>query len=62
MARGGKREGAGRPKGSPDELYRRVTLTLSPNSLRLLDEYAAASGLNRSAAAEKLMMLGLEKL
>jgi hypothetical protein len=62
MARGGKREGAGRPKGNPDELYRRVTLTLSPRMLKRVDEYAAASGLNRSAAAEKLIMLGLEKL
>ncbi len=62
MAKGGKREGAGRPKGNPDELYRRVTLTLSPKALEGVDDYAAGSGLNRSAAAEKLMMLGLEKL
>ncbi len=62
MARGGKREGAGRPKGNPDELYRRVTLTLSPDALTLVDEYAAASGLTRSAAVEKLMTLGLKKL
>jgi hypothetical protein len=62
MARGGKRTGAGRPKGDPDELYRRVTLTVSPRMLTSVDKYAAASGLNRSAAAEKLMMLGLEKL
>jgi hypothetical protein len=62
MARGGKRPGAGRPKGSSDELYRRVTLTLSPRTLERVDDYAAASGLTRSAAVEKLMMLGLEKL
>jgi hypothetical protein len=62
MARGGKRTGAGRPKGNPDELYRRVTLTLSPDALTLVDEYAAASGLTRSAAVEKLMTLGLKKL
>jgi metal-responsive CopG/Arc/MetJ family transcriptional regulator len=62
MARGGKREGAGRPKGNPDELYRRVTLTLSPKVLERVDEYAAASGLTRSAAVEKLMTLGLKKL
>ncbi len=62
MARGGKRTGAGRPKGNPDELYRRVTLTLSPKVLERVDEYAAASGLTRSAAAEKLMTLGLKKL
>jgi hypothetical protein len=62
MARGGKRTGAGRPKGNPNELYRRVTLTLSPATLTLVDEYAAASGLTRSAAVEKLALVGLKKL
>ncbi len=62
MARGGKREGAGRPKGNPDELYRRVTLTLSPDALTLVDGYALEHTLTRSAAAEKLMTLGLKKL
>jgi hypothetical protein len=62
MGRGGKREGAGRPKGDPDELYRRVTLTVSPKVLKRVDEYAAASGLTRSAAVEKLLVLGLKKL
>jgi metal-responsive CopG/Arc/MetJ family transcriptional regulator len=60
MARGGKREGAGRPKGNPDELYRRVSLTLSPDMLERVDDYAAASGLTRSAAVEKLLSLGLK--
>jgi metal-responsive CopG/Arc/MetJ family transcriptional regulator len=62
MARGGKREGAGRPKGDPDELYRRVSLTLSPDMLTRVDEYALEHKLTRSAAVEKLLVLGLKKL
>ncbi len=62
MARGGKREGAGRPKGNPDELYRRVSLTLSPDVLTLIDEYALEHKMSRSAAVEKLLVLGLKKL
>jgi hypothetical protein len=60
MARGGKREGAGRPKGNPDELYKRVTLTLSPKVFERVDEYALEHKLSRSAAVEKLMTLGLK--
>jgi hypothetical protein len=60
MARGGKRPGAGRPKGNPDERFRRVSLTLSPDALTLLDEYALEHKLSRSAAVEKLMTLGLK--
>ncbi len=60
MARGGKREGAGRPPGNPDELYRRVTLTLSPDMLTLVDEHALEHKLTRSAAVEKLLALGLK--
>jgi hypothetical protein len=60
MARGGKREGAGRPKGNPDELYRRVSLTLSPDALTLVDEYALEHKMSRSAAVEKLLSLGLK--
>jgi hypothetical protein len=60
MARGGKRPGAGRPKGNPDERFRRVSLTLSPDVLTLLDEYALEHKLSRSAAVEKLMTLGLK--
>jgi hypothetical protein len=62
MARGGKRPGAGRPKGDPDELYRRVTLTLSPDALALIDEYALEHKISRSAAVEKLCWVGLKKL
>ncbi len=62
MARGGKREGAGRPKGNPDELYRRVSLTLSPDTLTLIDEYTLEHKMTRSAAVEKLLVLGLKKL
>jgi metal-responsive CopG/Arc/MetJ family transcriptional regulator len=62
MARGGKRPGAGRPKGNPDELYRRVSLTLSPDVLTLIDEYALEHKMSRSAAVEKLLVLGLKKL
>jgi metal-responsive CopG/Arc/MetJ family transcriptional regulator len=60
MARGGKRTGAGRPKGNPDELYRRVSLTLSPDILTLVDEYALEHKMSRSAAVEKLLGLGLK--
>jgi hypothetical protein len=62
MARGGKRIGAGRPKGDPDELYRRVTLTLSPDALALIDAYALEHKMSRSAAVEKLCWVGLKKL
>jgi hypothetical protein len=62
MARGGKRTGAGRPAGDPDELYRRVTLTLSPKVLERLDEYALEHKMSRSAAVEKLCWIGLKKL
>jgi hypothetical protein len=61
MARGGKRPGAGRPSGNPDEAYRKVSVTLSPGALTLIDEYAQAQGLSRSAAAEKLLRLGLQR-
>ncbi len=61
MARGGKREGAGRPKGNPDGLYRRVSLTLSPDILRLIDAYALEHKMNRSAAVEELARLGLQR-
>jgi metal-responsive CopG/Arc/MetJ family transcriptional regulator len=61
MARGGKRPGAGRPPGNPDERFRRVSLSLSPDALALVDEYAQAQGLSRSAAAEKLVKLGLQQ-
>jgi hypothetical protein len=60
MARGGKREGAGRPKGNPDELYRRVTLTLSPKVLKRVDDYALEHKMSRSAAVEKLLSLGFK--
>ncbi len=60
MARGGKREGAGRPKGNPDELYKRVTLTLSPKVFERVDAYALEDKQSRSASVEKLMTLGLK--
>jgi hypothetical protein len=61
MAKGGKRPGAGRPPGNPDEAFRKVSLTLSPSALLLIDDYAKVQGLSRSAAAEKLMRLGLQR-
>lgn len=60
MARGGKRPGAGRPKGNPNETYRKVSLSLSPAMLNLIDGYASEHKLSRSAAAEKLLRLGLQ--
>jgi hypothetical protein len=62
MARGGKRKGAGRPPGNPDERFKRVSLTLSPDALTLIDAFALEHKLTRSAAVEKLMTLGLKKL
>jgi hypothetical protein len=61
MARGGKRPGAGRPPGNPDERFRRVSLTLSPDALALIDKYALENNLTRSAALEKLARLGLQQ-
>jgi hypothetical protein len=60
MARGGKRPGAGRPPGNPDERFKRVSLTLSPDALTLIDEYALEHKLTRSAAVEKLARLGMQ--
>ncbi len=55
MGRGGKRPGAGRPKGNADEKMRRVSLTLSPRALEALDRYAEDHRVNRSAAVENLI-------
>jgi metal-responsive CopG/Arc/MetJ family transcriptional regulator len=60
--RGGKREGAGRPKGNPDEAYQRISITLSPAVLARIDDFAAKNKLSRSAAIEKLALAGLQKL
>jgi hypothetical protein len=38
-----------------------VSLTLSPDALALIDAYARKHELNRSAAAEKLARLGLQR-
>jgi hypothetical protein len=62
MARGGKRKGAGRPPGKPDERFKRVSLTLSPDALALIDAYALEHKMSRSAAVEKLCLVGLKKL
>jgi hypothetical protein len=62
MARGGKRTGAGRPPGNPDERFKRVSLTLSPDALALIDAYALEHKMNRSAAIEKLCWAGSKKL
>jgi hypothetical protein len=62
MTRGGKRHGAGRPKGDPDERFKRVSLTLSPDALALIDAYALEHKMSRSAAIEKLCWVGLKKL
>ncbi len=61
MARGGKRPGAGRPPGNPNERFRRVSLTISPDALALLDKYALEHKMSRSAALEKLARLGLQQ-
>jgi hypothetical protein len=60
MPKGGKREGAGRPKGNPEHAYRKVSVTLSPLTLVAIDEYAAKNKLSRSAAVEKLTLVGLK--
>ncbi len=59
MPRGGKREGAGRPKGNPEEAYRRVSITVSGPALIAIDEFAVKNKLSRSAAIEKLCRVGL---
>jgi hypothetical protein len=61
MPRGGKREGAGRPKGNPDDVFRRVSITLSGAALVAFDDFAAKNKLSRSAAIEKLALAGLKK-
>ncbi len=61
MARGGKRHGAGRPPANPDERFKRVSLTLSPDMLTLIDAYALEHKMSRSAAVEKLCWVGLKK-
>jgi metal-responsive CopG/Arc/MetJ family transcriptional regulator len=59
MTKGGKRPGAGRPRGNPDEAMRRVSITLNPKALESLDRYAADKhGMNRSAAVEALIEAG----
>jgi metal-responsive CopG/Arc/MetJ family transcriptional regulator len=60
MARGGARPNSGRPKGNPDETFRKVSLSLSPHALILFDSYASEQKLSRSAAIEKLARLGLQ--
>jgi metal-responsive CopG/Arc/MetJ family transcriptional regulator len=61
MARGGKRKGAGRPKGDPDERFKRVSLTVSPDVLALIDAFALEHKMSRSAAVEELARLGLQQ-
>jgi metal-responsive CopG/Arc/MetJ family transcriptional regulator len=60
MARGGFRPGSGRPKGKPDETFRKVSVSISPDALALIDSYAKEQRLSRSAAIEKLARLGLK--
>jgi hypothetical protein len=62
MARGGFRPGSGRPKGKPDEVFRKVSVSLSPEALILFEAYAKEHKLSRSAAIEKLALAGLKKL
>ncbi len=59
MGRGGKRPGAGRPKGDSADLFKRVSVSLSPEVLGAVDRYASEYGLSRSAAVERLLTLGL---
>jgi metal-responsive CopG/Arc/MetJ family transcriptional regulator len=60
MTRGGFRPGSGRPKGKPDDIFRKVSVSLSPDTLALIDSYAKEQRLSRSAAVEKLSRLGLK--
>ncbi len=62
MPRGGKREGAGRPKGNPEEAYQRVSITVSGPALARIDDFAKSQRLSRSAAVEKLALAGLKNL
>jgi metal-responsive CopG/Arc/MetJ family transcriptional regulator len=62
MPRGGKREGAGRPPGNPDEVYRRVSITLTPRVLLAIDNFAAKNKYTRSTAVERLVLEGLRNL
>jgi hypothetical protein len=60
MAKGGKREGAGRPQGNPGERFKRVSLTLGPATVARVDAYALEHKLSRSAAVEELLVIGLK--
>jgi hypothetical protein len=60
MARGGKRPGAGRPKGNEADLFKRVSISLSSKTLSALDSYAKERDLTRSAVLKKLCSAGLK--
>jgi len=60
MARGGKREGAGRPKGNPSEAFQKVSVSLSGAALAAIDSYAKEQWLSRSSAVEVLCRAGLK--
>ncbi len=62
MPRGGRREGAGRPPGNPEDAYQRVSISVSGPALARIDDFAAKNKMSRSAAIEKLALAGLLKL
>ncbi len=52
MPKGGKRPGAGRPKGDPSELTRQVSVSMYPAEFTAIEEYAQRHKVSRSAAIE----------
>lgn len=55
MARGGRREGAGRPALPPEERRNNVTIKLTAGELAALDARAEELGLSRGATVAALV-------
>ncbi len=53
MPKGGKRPGAGRPKGDPSELARQVSVSMYPEEFTAIEEYAQRQRVSRSVAIER---------
>ena len=53
MARGGKRPGAGRPKGDSSKLTRQVSVSMYPADFMAIEDYAKRYKLSRSVAIER---------
>lgn len=60
MARGGKREGAGRPKARPGEKYQVKAFTLTPKTVRLLNARAKKDGRPMSHLVEAALKAYLD--